>query len=142
MKKVSGQPRSHCPISLALDVIGDKWTLLIVRDLVFKSKQHFRDFLISDEKIATNVLANRLRLLEANGIVVRTPDPNSARQVIYSLTDKGRDLIPVLIDLIVWGARYGESEAPAAFVQQAVEDREGLIATINDALSQNRPSAG
>ncbi len=138
MKNSAAQPRSHCPISLALDIFGDKWSLLVLRDLVFKSKQHFRDFLASEEKIATNVLSNRLRILEANGIVVRTPDPANARQVIYTLTEKGKDLIPVLIDLIVWGATYEESAVPAEFLQRAKQDREGLIATVTAALSASQ----
>ncbi len=127
--------RSRCPISLSLDVLGDKWTLLVLRDLIFWHKRHFRDFLSSDEKIATNILANRLRLLQAAGIVVRSPDPSNARQVIYRLTQKGSDLIPLLIELIVWGARYEDSAAPADFLRRAMADREGLIAEIRASVT-------
>ncbi len=135
MKKSSPQQRSRCPISLSLDILGDKWTLLVLRDLVFKNKRHFRDFLASEERIATNILSSRLRTLEAGGIVARNPDPQNARQVIYTLTAKGADLIPLLIDLIVWGAKYQDSAAPAEFVRRAEEDRDRLIADVRASVT-------
>lgn len=128
-------PRSRCPISLSLDILGDKWTLLVLRDLVFKNKRHFRDFLTSPEKIATNILSSRLRTLEAAKVVTRHPDPQNARQVVYTLTEKGLDLIPVLLDLIVWGGKYENSAAPKAFIRRAVRDREELITEIRTALT-------
>jgi DNA-binding HxlR family transcriptional regulator len=90
--------RSQCPISFALDILGDRWTMLVLRDLVFSGKRHFRDFLASPERIASNILASRLRALEARGIVSRRPDPESARKVIYALTAKGVDLVPMLLE--------------------------------------------
>ena len=120
--------RSGCPISVSLDLLGDKWTLLVLRDLVFLRKRHFRDFLDSPERIATNILSARLKNLECAGIVTRRPDPDNARQVIYELTGKGLDLIPLLLDLIVWGTKHDPSTAaPKEFVLRAIEDREGLI---------------
>lgn len=127
--------RSGCPIAYALDLIGDRWTLLVVRDLVFGRKRHFGDFLASPEGIATNVLSSRLRQLEEEGLVLRRPDPDNARKVIYELTDKGIDLIPVLLELILFGARHdAETEAPAAFVRRVREDRAGLVAELVAAL--------
>jgi DNA-binding HxlR family transcriptional regulator len=124
----SQRRRSACPISVSLDLLGDRWTLLVLRDLIFLRKRQFRDFLDSPEGIATNILAARLRKLESAGIIIRTPDPGNARQVLYTLTEKGLDLIPVLLDLIVWGIKYDRTTAaPEQFVRRALEDREGLI---------------
>lgn len=128
--------RSPCPISFALDLLGDKWSLLVIRDLVFARKRHFADFLASPEGIASNILANRLKNLEASGILSRRADPANARKVIYELTPKGMDLVPVLIDLISWGARYDPNTvAPAAFIKRIDEDRDGMIAEIRGALA-------
>lgn len=127
--------RSACPISFSLDLLGDKWTLLVLRDLVFMRKRHFRDFLDSSEKIATNILASRLKNLERAGIVSRRPDPDNARQVIYELTAKGLDLIPVLVDLIIWGAKYDlDTGAPKEFIDRASSDREGLIEELRNSI--------
>lgn len=127
--------RSVCPISFALDILGDKWTLLVVRDLVFGGKRHFGDFLASPEKIASNILASRLRSLEARGIVSRRPDPGSARKVIYELTPKGVDLVPVLLELIRWGAAHDpKTGVTESFVRRIARDREGMIAEITAAI--------
>ncbi len=131
--------RSQCPISFALDILGDRWTLLVIRDLVFAGKRHFRDFLASPEKIASNILASRLRSLEARGIVSRRPDPASARKVIYELTRKGIDLIPVLLELIRWGATHDpRTGAPETFIRRIARDREGMIAEITAAIEKRR----
>lgn len=133
--------RSACPISVALDVLGNKWTLLVIRDLVFARKRHFRDFLVSPENIASNILASRLRTLETQGIVSRRVDPDSARKVIYELTPKGIDLVPVLVELIRWGAKYdAKTAAPEAFTRRIDRDREGLIAEIRAALVKEPPA--
>ncbi len=120
--------RSACPISYSLDFMGDKWTLLVVRDLVFGGKRHFGEFLKSGEAIATNILADRLLKLEAGGIIEKSPDPDSGVRYVYTLTDKGLDLIPVMLELAVWGATYdAETGAPKAFIRRYRNDREGLI---------------
>ena len=134
---MSRHRRSDCPISFALDILGDKWTLLVIRDLVFMRKRHFRDFLASPENIASNILASRLKTLEARGIVSRRPDPASARKVIYELTAKGADLVPVLLELIRWGANYDpKTAAPESFTRRIAEDRERLIAEIRSSLKK------
>ena len=134
--------RSSCPISFALDILGDKWTLLVIRDLVFVRKRHFRDFLASPEKIASNILANRLRMLERCRIVSRRPDPESARKVIYELTGKGIDLVPLLLELVRWGAKYDpRTAAPKNFTKRIAEDREGLLAEIRSSLKKNMDSS-
>ena len=131
--------RSSCPISYSLDIFGDKWTLLVIRDLVFSRKRYFRDFLASSEKIASNILADRLKTLEASGIVSRRPDPANARKIIYELTEKGGDLIHVLLDLVLWGAKHdAETGIPKHFIQRIRKDREGLIAEIKSSLKGER----
>jgi DNA-binding HxlR family transcriptional regulator len=98
--------RSSCPVSCALDILGDKWTLLVIRDIMFKRKQYFRDFLASPEKIASNILSDRLKKLEECNIILRQRDPVNARRVIYTLTEKGQDLSPAIQELLRWGTKH------------------------------------
>ena len=98
--------RSDCPISSSLDIWGDKWSLLIVRDLVFAKQCTYGDFLKSDEKIATNILASRLQMLETNGIITKQDHPESKAKVLYKLTEKGVDLLPILIEINLWADKY------------------------------------
>ena len=124
--------RSHdssCPIALSLDVFGDRWTLIVLRDLIFLGKRRFSEFAASREGIATNVLSDRLRRLEEDEIVVSEPDPEDGRRVLYRLTPKGVDLIPILVELILWGAKHQtSSRGPKAFLERLERDREGMIA--------------
>lgn len=98
--------RSGCPISCSLDLLGDKWILLIVRDMVMMRKRYFKEFLASSEGVATNMLTNRLNRLEGGGIISKQPDPKNRRQIIYTLTEKGVALIPALVELMCWRAIY------------------------------------
>jgi len=98
--------RSRCPINLALEIFGDRWTLLIVRDLMFAGKRHFRELLRSDERIASNILSDRLTMLVEQGIVTRTGDPRHKQKAVYSLTQRGIDLLPVLAQIGIWSRRY------------------------------------
>jgi len=122
------QRRSDCPISFALDIFGDKWSLLIIRDLLFKQKRRYGQFAGSEEKVSTNILADRLAKLEAEGLISKEPDPQSGRQFVYTLTAKGLDLAPMLIEMILWSAKYDpQSAADRAFVRKARSDREQLV---------------
>ncbi len=94
--------RSSCPISSALDIVGDKWSLLILRDMMFSNKKTFGEFAASAEKIATNILSDRLSTLEKTGIIQKGKLPHNKKTNIYSLTPKGIDYLPVLIDIILW----------------------------------------
>lgn len=105
MKKF--ERRSDCPISLSLDIFGDKWTLLILRDFIFFDNRHFNE-LVAIEKISTNILTNRLNRLLQNGIVKKEIDPKNKSSFLYSLTKKGLDLIPIVIEIYRWGANYTE----------------------------------
>ena len=120
--------RSGCPISSSLDLLGDKWSLLIVRDMVFRRKRYFREFLSSDEGIATNILTDRLSRLEVIGVLSKQPDPENGRQVIYSLTDKGIALIPVLVELACWGAVYDEApDADVEAIRRIQQDKQRFV---------------
>lgn len=106
MESMRQDTRSTCPISTGLEVIGDRWTLLVVRDLMFAGKRHFREFLQSEEGISSNILADRLNALVENGLVTREDDPSHAQKAIYSLTDKGLDLLPVIVALSAWTQKH------------------------------------
>ncbi|CAN7420287.1 winged helix-turn-helix transcriptional regulator [Mesorhizobium caraganae] len=107
---MSTRERSGCPISLSLELLGDRWTLLIVRDLVFAGKTHFREFLQSDEGISSRTLAERLQTLQDEGIVTRSDDPTHKLKAIYRLTEAGIDLLPVLATLGAWGSKYRNAD--------------------------------
>src|SRR5712691_11834410 len=98
--------RSLCPINLALEVFGDKWSLLIVRDLMFAGKRHFRELLHSDERIASNILADRLNMLVQQGILTRSGDPTHKQKAVYSLTERGISLLPILAQIGIWSLSY------------------------------------
>lgn len=123
----AGHHRSGCPIGIALDLVGDPWTLLIVRDLMFKGGKTFNDFLGGGEGIATNVLTDRLGRLDANGIVDKERDPRDGRQFIYRLTERGIALAPVLIDLVLWAAAYEKTDAPPDVLKVMRSDRDGFL---------------
>ncbi|TGM48382.1 transcriptional regulator [Leptospira biflexa] len=100
--------RSDCPISSSLDIWGDKWSLLIIRDLMHQKQCTYGDFLKSKEGIATNILATRLQMLEENGLIQKKEHPENKTKVLYQLTDKGIDLLPVLIEIQIWAESYFE----------------------------------
>ncbi|RYY65411.1 MAG: transcriptional regulator [Chitinophagaceae bacterium] len=100
--------RSACAISKALEIIGDRWSLLILRDLMFTQKRSYSELQACEEKIATNILASRLSMLETNGIVIKSADPQNKRRVLYHLTMKGIDLLPVIMELKEWMKKYNE----------------------------------
>jgi DNA-binding HxlR family transcriptional regulator len=99
--------KSHCPINLCLEVFGDKWSLLIIRDIMFGDKKYFREFLQSEEKIASNILTDRLTTLEREGIINKVNDPDHKLKFIYSLTKKGIDLLPIMVEIGAWGMKHG-----------------------------------
>lgn len=144
MTKRSKQTDSKCPITFALDIFGDKWSLIIIRDMFFKGKRHYGEFLVSAEKISTNILANRLSKLEAEGLITKTRDPDHAAKNIYLLTDKGKALLPLMLEMVVWSSQYDPQPnapdniiagAPAHLLQRTRDDRAGLIDEILSKLS-------
>jgi len=100
--------RSDCPLNYALEIFGDKWSLLIIRDMVFFNKRYYQEFLASEEKISTNILADRLTALEKNGFLKKEQSKNHKQKMIYSLTQKGIDLVPIIMEIGLWTDRYGE----------------------------------
>ncbi|WP_143305081.1 winged helix-turn-helix transcriptional regulator [Chitinophaga vietnamensis] len=98
--------RSHCPVNLGLEVLGDKWSLLIIRDIMFEGKRHFRELLQSEEKIASNILTDRLQMLEREGIIKKSKDPAHKQKYIYSLTAIGIDLLPLIVEISAWSIRH------------------------------------
>jgi DNA-binding HxlR family transcriptional regulator len=98
--------RSYCPIHLSLEIFGDRWTLIVLRDMMFGNKRHFRDFLQSSELIASNILAARLKLLLEHGLVTKADDPTHKQKAIYSLTEKGISLFPIIVQIGAWGTRH------------------------------------
>ncbi|HYE74653.1 MAG TPA: helix-turn-helix domain-containing protein [Blastocatellia bacterium] len=134
MKKEASPQRSGCPINIALEIFGDRWSLLIVRDLMFKGHRTYKEFAESEEGIATNILADRLQRLETHGILASMPDPSDGRKTIYKLTPKGVDLAPVLVEMILWGVRHEKTAAPPKLVREIKENRERFITKIRKAL--------
>ena len=123
--------RSDCPISYALDFFGDKWSLLIIRDMIFDGKRFYKDFLDSKEGMATNILSDRLKKLELHGVVESKVYEKLKTRKEYSLTQKGKDLIPVLVEMMVWSASHQDGLAlPATFVANAKKDRDKVVAKI------------
>jgi DNA-binding HxlR family transcriptional regulator len=118
---------AHCPVNVALETLGDSWSLLIVRDLVFYGKRTFGEFLASEERITTSVLADRLAMLVREGILAKTRSPDDRRKEHYALTEKGLALIPVLVELANWGVTYGPEVIPnPVWVSKAQTDPHGL----------------
>lgn len=120
--------RSGCPLSISLEMLGDRWSLLIVRDLMVRGCKTFSDFLQSGEGIATNVLSDRLKKLQAAGIIVAETQAGDGRKVNYRLTEKGIDLAPVMLELLIWAARHENTAAPKPLIAMIEKDRASVIA--------------
>jgi DNA-binding HxlR family transcriptional regulator len=130
--------RSSCPINISLEIFGDRWSLLIIRDLMLRSYRTYKEFLSSDEGIATNILADRLQRLEASGIITTTRDAEDRRKVVYRLTEKGIDLAPIIVELVLWSARHEETGAPPASIRKMRAKREEFI----DGIRRNWEEGG
>ncbi|MFT5676932.1 MAG: DNA-binding HxlR family transcriptional regulator [Paraglaciecola sp.] len=123
--------RSNCPINFVLETFGDKWTLLIVRDLMFKGKSSYSEFLQSGEKISTNILANRLKKLEDNGLVEKSVAADNRSKLIYSLTSKGKDLLPIMLEITVWSAKHDTAtNTPDSFLSEFTSSKPEMVTKI------------
>ena len=111
-------------------MLGDRWSLLIIRDLMVRGLRTFKDFQQSGEGIATNILADRLHKLQAAGIITATAEETDGRRLNYGLTKKGIDLAPVLLELLIWGARHEETKAPCAAILKMEKNREAFLAEV------------
>lgn len=123
--------RSDCPINYALEFLGDKWSLLIIRDFVFEGKRFYKDLLKSKEGIATNVLSDRLKRLEMLEIIKSEVYEKQRTQKIYSLTEKGKDLIPLLLEIILWSSKHKDGlKVSPLFLEKIKADKEAMIEQI------------
>lgn len=125
--------RSGCPISTTLDILGDRWSMLILRDMVFGHARHFSAFAQAEEGIASNILSDRLARLGTHGLVSVGPDPGDGRKSLYLLTEKGWDFVPVLLEMILWAARHEDTLAPPPVVAAIRADRDGFLAGLRAA---------
>ena len=121
--------RSECPLNASVEMLGDRWSLLIIRDMMLRGFRTYKEFMECYEGIATNILADRLKKLVAYGIITAEPDPADGRKLIYSLTAKGIDLAPVLTEMVLWAAAH-EDTGNQALVKQMREDKEKVIAGV------------
>ena len=134
--------RSRCPIAYTLDVLGDRWTLLILRDLAFKNRRYFQDFLGASERISSNILTDRLRRLERWKLIEGHADPADGRRVRYFLTDDGLDLIPVLLEMTLWGSkRHPDPGIPVERAERMSADRERTARSYRDRHREERGAA-
>jgi DNA-binding HxlR family transcriptional regulator len=127
--KSAPKRRSRCPLNASVEMLGDRWSLLIIRDMMLRGSSTYKEFLESFERIATNILADRLRRLEAFGIISVLPDPSDGRKRIYLLTPKGIDLAPVLTEMVLWAAA-NENTGNQPLVRQMKKHREQLLAAV------------
>ena len=129
--------RSGCPINLALEVIGDKWSLIVIRDMMFGNRRHFRELLTrSDEGISSNILADRLKTLVEQGILTRSDDPTHRQKGVYSLTEQGIALLPAIAELASWGLKYLPASEEHSIRAQLME--EGGDRLIRDMMAELR----
>lgn len=133
---MSAKPKrslSGCPIDYALSVFGDRWSPLIIRDIAIKGAKTYAELLDGWEGISTNILAQRLKHLEDNGILKKQKNPANWRSFVYALTPKGRDLAPLLSELIIWGGKYNDADKPMTETYDSVQsDRAGFENRIRD----------
>ncbi len=122
--------RSGCPVSISLEMFGDHWSLLIIRDLMVRGFRTFKEFQESGEGIATNVLADRLKRLQTAGLIRTEADPTDGRRIHYRLAEKGIDLAPVLLELLIWGARHEPTGAACGVIEEMAKHREEVLAEV------------
>lgn len=117
-------------MSISLERFGDRWSLLIIRDIMVRGYRTFKEFQESGEGIATNILADRLRKLEASEIICSEAEDSDGRKILYRLTEKGIDLAPVMLELLIWASRHEETAAPCAVIDQMANNREAVLAEV------------
>lgn len=140
MTKRSSADWHGCPIRYGASIFGDNWCLLILRDLMFKGAKHYADFLNAGEGISTNILAARLTTLETEGIIEKHADPEHGKRFIYGLTDKGLELVPAMLEVILWANKWDENtEVPPDFARELQSNRAAMTKRIVRDLKKSRP---
>jgi DNA-binding HxlR family transcriptional regulator len=135
-KKHHHARRSGCPLNASVEMLGDRWSLLIIRDMMLRGSRTFKQFLQSYERIATNILADRLRKLQDYGIITTKRDPADGRKLIYLLTDKGVGLAPVLTEMVLWAARYEDTGNPG-LVRAMKKDKQGFVTAVQERCAKH-----
>ena len=131
--------RSECPLNASVEMLGDRWSLLIIRDMMLREFRTYKEFMECYEGIATNILADRLKKLVAYGIITAEPDPSDGRKRIYSLTAKGIDLAPVLTEMVLWAAAH-EDTGNQALVRLMRADKEKFLAGVRERWANRHSS--
>ena len=128
--------RSGCPLNASVEILGDRWSLLIIRDMMLVGFRSYTQFLDSYEHIATNILAHRLKKLESYGIIATQQDPLDGRKFIYTLTEKGMDLAPVLTEMVLWAAAHEKTQNPE-LIRQIKKDKQKFLDAVRQKWLQN-----
>lgn len=131
-------PRSECPLAFSLDLFGDKWTLLLLRDMIFFGKCSYSEFLYSYEKIASNILTDRLSLLLDNGFITKHTAPSKKSKFLYTLTDKGIALIPAITEIILWGDQFGPFKMPQLLGEMLKKNKDKTLKALAVKLKRER----
>ena len=130
--------RSTCPINYSVEIFGDKWMLLLLRDLMFNGKNSFLEFRASNEKISSAVLTEKLNTLLAEGIVTKVTSPKNASKFLYLLTDKGIELVPFMVEFLDWGSRYNPEGGPKTLLNGIKKNKKKVISELQDKLRGQR----
>ena len=136
------EKRSTCPINYSVEIFGDKWMLLLLRDLMFNGKNSFLEFRASEEKISSAVLTEKLNILLNEGIVSKVTSPKNASKFLYLITDKGIDMVPVMVEFLSWGSRYNPDGGPKAWRDRIKQNKKKAITELQDKLRSERRSYG
>jgi DNA-binding HxlR family transcriptional regulator len=132
------QKRSDCPVSWSLEMWGDKWSLLIIRDLILNKSCTYKDFLNAEEGIATNILSARLLALEESGFIKKVDNPGTKTRVFYKLTEMGINLFPIILEIMLWSEKYHTNPAHIkAIIREAKKDKAGFIKAAINELKKN-----
>ena len=132
--------RSTCPINYSVEIFGDKWMLLLLRDLMFNGKNSFLEFRASDEKISSAVLTEKLNILLNEGIVFKVTSPKNASKFLYLLTEKGIELVPLMVEFLNWGSRYNPDGGPKLLLERIKKNKKKAITELQDKLRSQRQS--
>lgn len=138
-RKRKARRRSECPLNASVEMLGDRWSLLIIRDMMLRGFRTYKEFMECYEGIATNILADRLKKLVAYGIITAEPDPSDGRKLIYSLTAKGIDLAPVLTEMVLWAAAH-EDTGNQALVRQMRGDKAKFLGGVRERWANRHSS--
>lgn len=131
MRNEDKKRTTGCPVTFGLDTFGDRWSLLVIREMMLRGKKTYGEFLEAEEGISTNILADRLKHLEVEGIIEKSRDPENRRSFTYSLTKKGRDLAPIVLEIVIWSGAHDQSaNARKNVLDKITRDREGFEAEL------------